>query len=108
MAVTGMHYTWGWASDNDWSVQYNFSPARAVAQVSLSQAVEQGLCAGGITQYRTKPLPNGPDHDVNFGWNPNFIYPPSVHDPQMTSVTAELVASVGQQGTMTLNVWFFD
>jgi hypothetical protein len=107
MAVSGMRYHWGWAYESDWSVQYNFSPSSAVAQCPLSMADGDGLCTGGITQYRTRPHPNGPVHDRKFSWNPNFGFPPSVYDPNMTSVTAELVVGNGQQGVMTLNVWFF-
>ena len=112
MAVTGMHYNWGWAYGGDngisWSAQYNFSPGFAVAQTSLSMADGDGLVTCGITQYRKRAVPSGPDQDVNFGWNPNFGFPPSVYDPLMTSVTAELdVGGNGQQGVMTLNVWFF-
>ena len=113
MPVAGMHYNWGWAygGDDGFSVsaQYNFSPAFAAAQTSLSMADGDGLCTSGITQYRIRPNPNAPDQDVNFGWDPNFGFPPSVYDPHMTSVTAELdVGGNGQQGVMTLNVWFFD
>jgi len=64
-------------------------------------------CTGGITQYRTRPHPNGLVHDHNFSWNPNFGFPLSVFDSNLTSVMAELVLGYGQQGIMTLNLWFF-
>jgi|ERR1041385_7630863 hypothetical protein len=112
MAVSGMHYNWGWAygGDDGYSVslQYNFGRSYAVAQVSLSGANGDGLCMGGITQYRKRPVANGPDQDVNFGWSSNYGYPPSVYDPNMTSASATLeVGGNGQQGVITLNVWFF-
>src|SRR6516225_9890346 len=74
MAVSGMHYNWGWATSSSWSIRSD---------------------------------PNGPDQDVNFSWNSNFGYPPSVYDPNMTSVTAELDVGQDQEGVMTLKVWFF-
>jgi hypothetical protein len=113
VAVSGMHYNWGWAYGGDngisWSVEYNFAPSYAAAQTSLSMADGDGLCTCGITQYRVRPDPGGPDQDVDFNWDPNFGFPPSVYDPNMSGVTAELdVGGNGQQGVMTLNVWFFD
>lgn len=112
MSVTGMHYNTGWAYGGDdgysYSVQYNFAPSNALAQTSLSAAIGDGLCACGIRQYRIRPVPNGPDQDINYGWNYIGAYPPSVYDLHMTSVTAELdVGGNGQSGYMTLNVWFW-
>lgn len=107
MAVTGMHYNWGWGFGASWSTQYNFAPSYAAAQVSCIAFSGGGLHATGITQYLTRPDPNGPDQPVNFSWNTDFGYPPSVYDPNMTSVTAELDLGEDQEGVMTLNVWFF-
>lgn len=107
MPVSGMHYNWGCATSSSWSVQYNFAPSFAVAQVSVIAFGGGGLHGGGVTQYRIRPDPNGPDQDVDFSWNSNFGYPPSVYDPNMTSVTAELDVGQDQEGVMTLNVWFF-
>lgn len=114
MAVTGMHYNSAWAFGGDngysYSVQYNFSPTPSVAQTSLSVvAGGGGFCTSGITQYRIRPVPNGPDQDINFGWNYIGAFPPSVNDPNMTSVTAEMQLGGGDQsGYMTLNIWFWD
>ena len=72
MAVNGMRYNWGWAYGGDngisWSVEYNFSPTFAAAQTSLSMADGDGLVTGGITHYRNRSTPSGPDHDANFSW----------------------------------------
>jgi hypothetical protein len=59
---------------------------------------------GGITQFRTRTTPNGPDQDHNFGWDSNFGFPPVAFDPIMTSVSAQLDVGGGQQGVMTLMV----
>ena len=83
-------------------------PTFAVAQTSWSEADGDGLITCGITQYRKPSEPAGPDQDVNFSWNEYFGFPPSVYDPLMTGVTAGLdVGGNGQDGVMTVNVWFF-
>jgi hypothetical protein len=111
MAVTGLHYTWRYAyggnSGESASMQYNFARSSAAAQASLSGANGEGLCMGGIIQYRTRPVANGPDKDFNFNWDPYFGFPPSVYDDHMTSATAYLAVGTAQQGVMTLNIWFF-
>lgn len=104
MAVQNMAWNWGWAV----SLQVNFAPTLAVAQCSLSQADGDGLCAGGITQYRTRTTPSGPDQDHNFGISGgSYWLPPVAFDPLMTSVSAELDVGENQQGTMTLMVWLW-
>jgi hypothetical protein len=111
MAIENMAWNWRWAYGGDpgtsVSMQINFPPQLAVAQASLSGANGDGLCMGGITQYRTR-APNGQDEDHNFGWDPNFGFPPVAFDPAMSSVSAELaVGGNGQQGVMTLMVWLW-
>ena len=113
MSVTGVHYhTKSAYNTHDYlathSVQYNFAPAYALAQTSLSAVDGGGLIVCGIRQYRIRPVHNGADQDVNFSWNYYGAYPPSVSDLNMVSVTAVLEVSGGDQcgGYMTLNVWF--
>jgi hypothetical protein len=112
MPVQNMAWNSRWAYGGDdgisASMQINFPPQLAVAQASLSGANGDGLCMGGITQFRTRTTPSGPDQDHNFGWDPNFGFPPVAFDPIMTSVSAELaVGGNGQQGVMTLLVWLW-
>jgi hypothetical protein len=108
MPVQNMAWHWNWAVDgSSASMQVNFPPQMAVAQASLSGADGEGLCMGGITQFRTRTTPNGPDLDHNFGWDSNFGFPPVAFDPIMTSVSAQLVVGGGQQGVTTLMVWLW-
>lgn len=109
MPVQNMSWASRWAYNGaSASMQINFAPQLAVAQASLSGANGEGLCMGGIKQYRTRTMPTGPDQDHNFTWNSNFGYPPTAFAPIMTSVTAELVVGGnGQQGVMTLLVWLW-
>lgn len=112
MPVQNMAWHWGAVYGGDpggsVSLQVNFAPTQAVAQTTLSGASGDGLCMGGITQYRTRTQPNAPDQDHNFGWNPLFGYPPVAYDPTMTSVSARLhVGGDGQTGVMTLMVWLW-
>ena len=105
MPVQNMVWHWGSAAHGSVSLQVNFAPTKAVAHTSLSGANGDGLCMGGITQYRTRTRPDGPDQDHNFSWNPNFGFPPLAYDPLMTSVSAELATGGGgQSGVMTLLV----
>lgn len=111
MALSGLYFHWGWSygggSGGSWSAQMNFPPAAVVAQTSLSMASGAGLCAVGIPQYRVRPDPGGAEREVNFGWDPNLGYPPSVSDAHMTSVTVKLSVGAHQQGVATLSVSFF-
>jgi hypothetical protein len=111
MALNGMQYHWMWAYGGDngisSSVQLNFSPVYTVAQVSLSGADGDGLCRAGVTQYLSQS-PSGAPVPTNFAWDTNFGHPPSVFDPTMISVSAELdVGGGGQSGVATLSAWFF-
>jgi len=114
MTVSGMHYTNFWVSGGDngssHSVTYSFSPAHAVAQTALSLVSGGGIVSVGIHHYETRPHPNGPNQSFNFGWNWIGGYPPSIHDHNLTSVTAQIWVGEGgnQDGQATLNVWFFD
>jgi hypothetical protein len=107
MTVQNMAWQWGWGVNaHTTSLQVNFGPTQAAALCSLSQADGGGLCAGGITQYRSRTQPDRPDQDHNFGVSGGTYWlPPMAYDPLMTSVSAELDTGDGQQGTMTLMVW---
>jgi hypothetical protein len=109
MPIQNMAWHWGSAWNGATvTLQVNFAPQMAVAKASLSGANGDGLCMGGIRQYRTRTTPAGPDQDHNFQWNPQFGYPPVAYDPLMTSATADLVVGgSGQQGVMTLMVWLW-
>jgi hypothetical protein len=112
MPIQNMAWNWNWVFGGDSggsaSMQVNFGPTLAVAEASLSGANGDGLCMGGITQFRTRTQPDGPDQDHNFGWSSDFGFPPVAFDPIMTSVSAELdVGGNGQQGVMTLMVWLW-
>jgi hypothetical protein len=109
VAIQNMAWQWGWALDGaTTSLQVNFSPQLAVALCSLSQADGEGLCAGGVTQYRTRAQANGPDTDHNFGIHgSSYWLAPVAFDHHMTSVSAELDVGGDQQGTMTLMVWLW-
>ena len=110
MPVQGAHYNWKWGIGHDTggsgSLQINFRPSDALALVSLSMASGEGLCHAGITQYRSRPVPSGPEQDHNFGWSAGFGFPPVARDTTMTSVTARLTLGAHQQGVMTLVVWY--
>lgn len=108
MPVENMAWNGCWAVYDTETVQINFAPTQAVVLCSLSQADGDGLCACGITQYRTRTTPGGPDQDHNFGISGgSYWLPPNAFDRLMTSVTAELDTGEDQQGTMTCMVWLW-
>ena len=108
MPVQNMAWQWGWAVSSSVSLEVNFAPTMAVALCSLSQADGGGLCAGGITQYRARTQPDGPDQDHNFSISGGTYWlPPMAYDNLMTSVSAELDVGQNQQGTMTLMIWLW-
>ena len=98
------------------SIQVNFGPTMAVAQVSLSAVSVAYLLTGTdlgeldepapvygvayISQYRTRTQPDGPDQDHNVGCYVAF-------DPLMTSATAGLYVGVGSQARMSMMVWLW-
>ncbi len=96
------------------SMQLNFPPSRAFAQVSLSQASGGGLIAVGISQYVTRRKADGADHyhnqSITFDSSGAVLtcYPPTAYDPLMTSVTATFTLGDGQDVTGTLVVTFAD
>jgi hypothetical protein len=103
MAVQDMGWDWEWVFGGDdgytASKQYNFAPTNQLVQTSLSVG-SPGLGIIGLTQYTTRPQPNGPDQTVNlpavYASNGGIIcYPPLAYDPNMTSVTWVLVCGGG-------------
>ena len=109
MAIQGVYhrYEWGWTNDSDGgsgTVQINFPPSNAMAVTSLSAALGDGYCAGGIRQYRTRN-DDGSDQDHNLDWVGGVALPPMVLDQNMTSVTGELDLGMDQAGIMNLLVW---
>jgi|SRR3954447_8582708 len=104
MPVQNMAWHWGAAFSTSVSLQVNFAPTQAVAQCYLSQADGGGLTAGGITQYRSRATPTGPDQDHNFEVSNPAWLPPLAYDPLMTSASARLDEGQDQQGTLTLLV----
>ena len=112
MGCDWVYTTWWWAYGGgddgaSSSVHLSFSPTYAIAQTALSQASGEGLVTAGVTQYTTRPQPNGGDQPVNFSWNPDFGYPPDVWAEEMSSVTAEIdVGGDGQGGSFNLTVFF--
>jgi hypothetical protein len=117
MSCQSMAWNWDWVfggSDGyTASMQVNFSPSNAFAQTSLSVG-SPGLGIIGISQYVTRPQPNGPDQYNNLsavyaGGGGIICYPPIAYDPAMTSVTALLVCGGGDdQMAGSLLVWIFD
>ena len=113
MHIKGVSYHTRWAyGGHDGitaSVQYNFAQSWAFAQTSLSTAVAQQICTCGISHYRLRPDFDGPDKDVNPAFNDFGGYKPALLEPDLSSVTALLwVGPNGEQGYMTLTIWFFE
>jgi hypothetical protein len=103
------HEAWGYGGDTGVShtVQINFGPTMAVAQVSLSGTNGEGMHRAGITQYRTRATPDEPDQDNDFSWDTSGGFPSVAYDPNMTSVTAQLDLGAEQGLHMTLMVWLW-
>ena len=76
----------------------DFSPVNAMVQTSLSVA-SPGLGIIGISQYVTRPQPNGADqfHNVPAVYVDGGIicYPPLVYDPALCGVTWLLLCGGG-------------
>jgi hypothetical protein len=112
LATIAMSWNWMWAYGGDsgtsHSIEMRFGPSNAFAQTTLSMAAGDGLCVVGITAYRMRPDPGGPDQETDFQWNPNFGFPPMAYDPNLTYVRAELDVGAHQQGVASLIVTFFE
>jgi hypothetical protein len=85
MAVQNMAWQWGGVNAHTTSLQVNFGPTQAAALCSLSQAGGGGPCAGGITQYRSRTQPDGPDQDHNFGVSGATYWLPPKSKPRLTT-----------------------
>ena len=57
-------------------------PRASQSPVSVIAFGGGGLHGGGVTQYRIRPDPNGPDQDVDSPGTAISSYPPSVYDPE--------------------------
>jgi hypothetical protein len=80
-----------------------------IAQCALSNAENSGeLLFSGVTEYTTRPDPNGADQPVTFNWDPYFGYPAEVWDHNMSSVSAEmdLGGGGGAYGKFSLTVFY--
>jgi hypothetical protein len=82
-------------------------PPLMIAQCALSNADGSGLMFSGITEYTTRPVPNGADQPVHFNWDPNFGFPAEVWDNNMSSVNAQMdIGGDGQGGKFSLTVFY--
>jgi len=112
MALTSIFANWGWAYGADAGathiMEFSFAPSKVIVHSTLSMASGGGLCVVGISHYRSRPNPNGPEQSFDFNWDPNFGYPPIVFDQHFTYAKAELVVGAHQQGVATVTVSFFD
>jgi hypothetical protein len=103
-----MLFHWTFVAFDQATVQINFGRTGAVARTTLSGVTR--LALAGISQFRTRADPNGPEQDTNFGFDVRFGWPPIVAADNMTSVTAELLsqgvdfAGIRQGSLMTLTV----
>ncbi len=105
------NWNWGYGGDDGISVGLYLSfspPPYMIAHCALSNAVASGLLFSGITQYTTRPVPNGPDIPTIFAWNDYFGFPGEVWDNNISSVNAEMVigGGGGQYGSYSLTVFY--
>jgi hypothetical protein len=104
--IRGMLYHWVTADNVSRTAQINFARTGAVARTTLSTVGGGGRCSGGITQFRTRPSPNGADveHAVDLFLGVPFV--PIIAEDNMTSVTAVLDTrnATPEAGIMTLSV----
>ena len=86
--IFGMMYHWAVARNTSRTLQINFARTDAAARVTLSTVGGVGRCSCGITQFRTRPNPNGADmeHPLELDFGLGFV--PMVAEKNMTSVTA--------------------
>jgi hypothetical protein len=109
--IRGMSFHWTFVAFDQATVQINFGRTGAVARTALSGVTVGALT--GISQFRTRADPNGPEQDTNFDFDFRFGWPPIVAQDNMTSVTAQLIArgvnlggiSQGSLMTLTVDLW---
>jgi hypothetical protein len=104
--IRGMMFHWASSGNSSQSVQINFGRTGAVARTSLSTVGGVGRCSCGITQFRTRPDPNGGDIDSNLALDFGEPFVPIVAADNMTSVTAVINTENAtiEFGVMTLAV----
>jgi hypothetical protein len=112
MALQAIFANWAWAYGGDSGavsiMEFSFPPSKVIVHSTLSMATGGGLCTVGISHYRTRPNPNGPDQPIDFNWDPNFGFPPIIFDQHFTYAKAELTVGAHQQGVATVTISFFD
>jgi hypothetical protein len=86
--IRGMAYHWDTAGNVSRTLQINFGRTGAVARTTLSTVGGVGRCSTGITSFRTRPDPNGPDIETNLPRDFGLGFVPIVAQDNMTSVTA--------------------
>ena len=110
MALQAIFANWAWGYGGDSGhvtiMEFNFPPSKVIVHSTLSMTT--GLCSVGISQYRTRPNPNGPDQPIDFNWDPNFGFPPIIFDQHFTYAKAELGVAPHQSGVATVTISFFD
>jgi hypothetical protein len=107
--IRGMMYHWETAGNASKTLQINFGRTGAVARTALSTVGGVGRCSTGITQFRTRPDPNGPDIETNLALDFGLGFVPIVGADNMTSVTA-MINTVNATiefgvGTLTVDFW---
>ena len=112
--IRGMLYHWAVADNSNIfggeatkTVQINFGRTGAVARTTVSTVGKGGgYCAGGITQFRTRPEPNGADVETNVDLYLGSPFVPIVAEDNMTSVTA-VISTIFVAGVINLTVDFW-
>lgn len=107
--LRGMMFHWDVAGNTSRTLQINFPRTNASARVTLSTVGGVGRCSCGITHFRTRPSPNGPDidHDLPRDFSLGFV--PIIAEDNMTSVTAIIDTNNAtiETGIGTLSVDFW-
>ena len=111
--IGGTTFLWNFVAFGQVTLHLNFGRTGAVARTTLS-GVSAGALAG-ISQFRTRAAPDGPDQETSFPFDFRFGFPPIVAADNMTSVTAELVSqgfqppfggpAQGSLVTLTVDFW---
>jgi hypothetical protein len=83
-----MAHHWEPAGNVSRTLQINFGRTGAVARTTLSTVGGVSRCSTGITSFRTRPDPNGPDIETNLPRDFGLGFVPIIAQNNMTSVTA--------------------
>lgn len=85
--------------------EVNFAPNYTVAQASFYGVDGEGLHHTGVTAYRFRPNPTGPEQAVNLGgWQ---SWAPCVYINQASSVTFGVVVGAKQEAYVLYNLFFW-